>query len=844
MCIALTLENCSRFRWVVCQIEVLKRCLKPSVLRNALRSLPETLDETYDRILLNIPAEYEREAYLALQYLAVAPCSVSVADVAEAVAIDQECHTFDPEDRLADPFDIVEVLSSLVTYSSAQIALTIDEASNGRYVGAERATGLRLSHYSVKEYLMSDRLRNKGSSKLHISIYQAHKCIAEACLTYLLWLDHLESVSLGFVLDFPFGLYAARYWYHHARIAYDSPELPLEGKDNLSRMCVDLLNPERSSSFINWLKLSDPHRFREGHRFDRTLEEMPSPLFYACYLGLRDVVEILVGTGADFIGSSFGNNMSSMRPLNGAIDGCNEAVVQFLLDCGVNVNSVSEWGSTPLHQAASNGHETLVELLIRYGAHLEARTGPIIPESAVQLLTEDPLEEFHDSNGFTVDIETRQKISLSLLKYLMKKHMFLESRYFETKPMDDWTLFGYDAFLSPLLYSGDQMEINSATGWTPLHEASWSGHKVVVEQLQLSGAEVEAKTRYGWTAMHFAAWHGHEAVVQQLLDGGASIDVKNVYGWTPLHAASFRGHENVVRLLLKRGADIETETSLGWTAIFGALARGHENVLALLLEKGADPNAHNSYGGTVLIIAARTGAETATRLLLQRGADPSIKTVFGSTAVQEAYLKGHDTLARLLQSNVCEGISLKERRVAATLESDSLYATPRESTPSLASPVPRTPVFILIVCGANTCRSPMAEAVFRSLVRGDGRFGRIDSAGIQAKEGEEPDPRTMSTLQNNGILDYYHVSRRVQTSDLTKFDYVLALDSVALRVLRYLYGGDQEILHIMLFGDFDATPGEEIRDSYHPTEDAFQSAYEKMVEFAKGFIAQVLESHR
>lgn len=823
---------------------MLKRCLKPSVLRSALRSLPETLDETYDRILLNIPSEYEREAYLALQYLAVAPCSVSVADVAEAVAIDPECHTFDPEDRLADPFDIVEVLSSLVTYSTTQIALSIGDAPDSRYVGAERATGLRVSHYSVKEYLTSDRMRNKGASKLHISLYEAHKCVAEACLTYLLWLDHSESVSLGFVLDFPFGLYAARYWYHHARSAYQSPELQPEDKDNLSRMCVDLLNPERSSSFINWLKLSDPYRLRDGHRFDRTLEEMPTPLFYACYLGLREVVEILVGAGADLVGSSSGNNTSSMAPLNGAIEGGNEAVVEFLLGYGVDANFVGAWGSTALHQAASYGHEAIVKLLIDHGAHLEARTGPIIPESVVQLPAEDPLEKFPALNGSTVDIETRRKIALSLTKYLVKKHMFLESRYFDTKPMNDWRLFGYGSFSGPLLYSGHQMEVNSATGWTPLHEASWSGYRRVIGQLQLSGADIEAKTRYGWTAMHFAAWHGHEAVVQQLLDGGASIDIKNVYGWTPLHSASFRGHENVVRLLLNRGADIEAETAYGWTAIFGALAEGHENILALLLERGADPNAHNSYGGTVLITAARTGAETAARLLLQRGADPSIKTVFGSTAIQEAYLRGHNKLARLLQSNTCKGVSLNDRSVDATPKHDSVYEPLKESLPSLTSPVSTPPVSILLVCGGNTCRSPMAEAVFRSLVREDDRFGRIDSAGTQANEGDTPDPRTMKTLQDKGILDYHHVSRRVQTSDLTNFDHVLALDNVALGVLRYLYGGDQELLHIMLLGDFGAKTGEEIRDIYHRSENAFQSAYEKMVEFAKGFIAQVLDSHR
>lgn len=124
-----------RFRWAVCQIEVLRKCLSVSVLRHALRTLPETLDETYDRVLMDIPREYHREAYSALQILSVAGNCVSVADVAEAVAVDRTSCTFDPENRLADPFDIVEVLSTLVTYSSSQIALRHEKPLHGHFPG-------------------------------------------------------------------------------------------------------------------------------------------------------------------------------------------------------------------------------------------------------------------------------------------------------------------------------------------------------------------------------------------------------------------------------------------------------------------------------------------------------------------------------------------------------------------------------------------------------------------------------------------------------------------------------------------------------------------------------------
>jgi hypothetical protein len=44
----------NRFRWVFCQLETLRHCLPPSV-RHTLAELPRSLDETYERILQEIP---------------------------------------------------------------------------------------------------------------------------------------------------------------------------------------------------------------------------------------------------------------------------------------------------------------------------------------------------------------------------------------------------------------------------------------------------------------------------------------------------------------------------------------------------------------------------------------------------------------------------------------------------------------------------------------------------------------------------------------------------------------------------------------------------------------------
>ena len=43
-----------RFRWVVCQLDELRKCARLSERRKALKALPKTLDETYEQILVNI----------------------------------------------------------------------------------------------------------------------------------------------------------------------------------------------------------------------------------------------------------------------------------------------------------------------------------------------------------------------------------------------------------------------------------------------------------------------------------------------------------------------------------------------------------------------------------------------------------------------------------------------------------------------------------------------------------------------------------------------------------------------------------------------------------------------
>jgi hypothetical protein len=72
---------------VYCQLEMLRHCLPPSVKR-ILNELPETLDETYERILRNINKANQEHAHRLLQCLTIAIRPLRVEELAEVLAID------------------------------------------------------------------------------------------------------------------------------------------------------------------------------------------------------------------------------------------------------------------------------------------------------------------------------------------------------------------------------------------------------------------------------------------------------------------------------------------------------------------------------------------------------------------------------------------------------------------------------------------------------------------------------------------------------------------------------------------------------------------------------------
>ncbi len=97
---------------------------------------------------------------------------------------------------------------------------------------------------------------------------------------------------------------------------------------------------------------------------------------------------------------------------------------------------------------------------------------------------------------------------------------------------------------------------------------------------------------------------------------------------------------------------------------------------------------------------------------------------------------------------------------------------------------------VLMVCTANICRSPTAEAILRHRVQQAGLHGRIvvDSAGTRASRGQShlPDPRSTAHAARRGYDLTPLRSRPVVEEDFLRFDLIVPMDLSHLEHLAAL----------------------------------------------------------
>jgi protein-tyrosine-phosphatase len=93
---------------------------------------------------------------------------------------------------------------------------------------------------------------------------------------------------------------------------------------------------------------------------------------------------------------------------------------------------------------------------------------------------------------------------------------------------------------------------------------------------------------------------------------------------------------------------------------------------------------------------------------------------------------------------------------------------------------------VLFVCTGNTCRSPMAEGLFRQAVETRGDF-EVASAGVAAYPGDAANPETVKFLEARGIALDGFASQPVAPELLEQATHVFAMTSGHLEALENLF---------------------------------------------------------
>ncbi|KAF1972363.1 HET-domain-containing protein, partial [Bimuria novae-zelandiae CBS 107.79] len=231
------------FRWAVCQLDALRECRTRASLQRSLATLPPTLDKTYDRILSAISEVDAQYAVPTLRWLTFSARPLSVEEVAKIVAISLENEArFDRDEVLEDPLDVLSICSSLV-------AITTDK-DNGIPRRARQVVAL--AHYSVKEYLVSDRIGNGLAACYSMQAAACHDAIARSCLGYLLQFRGVEMLSQDNVKEFRLADYSASCWMEHAQATEE------HAKGYVKEAMV--LLSEENDAYLNCLRIHDPDK--------------------------------------------------------------------------------------------------------------------------------------------------------------------------------------------------------------------------------------------------------------------------------------------------------------------------------------------------------------------------------------------------------------------------------------------------------------------------------------------------------------------------------------------------------------------------------------------------------
>ena len=464
----------------------MRKCLKLDALRKALATLPKTLDKTYERILSELDEAYADDASKVLQWLCYSKRPMKLTELVDVLATDLgDTPQFNPDQRLPDPRDILTICSSLVSIMEEK-----DEWSEWSEWSRPQHY-LQLAHFSVKEFLTSDRVKDATIQRYACNESSASLIIVKASLAYLTYFQNFDDIDYVHAEKFPLYHYAAENWTDHFKaLVYD------ESRAQMDSLAIRFLESD-NDCFNNWVRMI----LHRPSIYDTEGGILPHPLYYLSLLGFTELASLLLKKGANLVLYRKRYHCEHDSRLHELAPGSMGTTSRMPIYDKAGLNAPTGRYGTALQAASSYGKISTVKLLLDCGAKVNAPGGYF--DSALQAAS-------YEGNPELVQL---------------------------------------------LITRGADVNAKGGAFGNALRAACSSRMVPVVRILLDHGADVNAEDNNHDCALWIASYWSETQLVKMLLDVGASLDELGKDGSHALQIAILKGHREVALLLLQRGAN-------------------------------------------------------------------------------------------------------------------------------------------------------------------------------------------------------------------------------------------------------------------------------------------------
>ena len=274
--------------------------------------------------------------------------------------------------------------------------------------------------------------------------------------------------------------------------------------------------------------------------------------------------------------------------------------VEFLIDCGADINVSDENNKNILYKEIMQGYSNykMIDFLISKGANLEARDFDerSVVDDIVEIIA--IVKKIKAPNPMLTPIIKEDERYDVLLKKVLTYRPDIQTPRLDGKSiLFDLVLYNDFETLRTIINYGVDLNITDKRGYTPLMNMVEEGLKIkdkkekeiFIERLinfLKYRVSVDAQDNDGRTVVHKAVIANDLLVLEKILTKKADLTLTDVHGRTALHHTQWHGNYKIARWLIAAGADMNQPDKSGFTLLNYAAIFGHARLVIALIASG------------------------------------------------------------------------------------------------------------------------------------------------------------------------------------------------------------------------------------------------------------------